>query len=257
MTSSSGVRRRPWLAAPLAVAAALALSGCMKMDLALTLTEGDTASGTFVVAFSDELAEAMGAEPQELWEQGSEAVAGDLPEGATEEPYADGEYTGGRYTFAEQPVSELGGVAGEELTVTREGDEYVVSGAMDLTDDTGELESAPPELVDSFDARVAITFPGEVVDTNGEVVGTNTVEWRPPLGERTELRARGSAVSNGKAGEGAAGGAGAEDDDGEGLPLWAVAGLLLVLAIAVAAVVVIVARARRRRDADGPGGTGF
>ncbi len=240
---------RSWPSAALAVVALLVLSGCVRMDMDLTLSEDDTASGTVVVAFSDRLAEAMEVEPRELWEQGSGELAGELPEGATEEPYAEDGYTGGRYTFDGQPIGEIGGLGGEELSITREGDEYVVTGTMDLTDDTGELESAPQELVDEFDVRVAVTFPGEVVETDGEVLGTNTVEWRPAVGERTEMRARGSAVSNGMAGT-----AGTDGDDGPAFPWWVVGALAGVLLLAV--VVVLVLRARRGRSGGPPGGGG-
>ncbi len=234
--------------AALAVVALLGLSGCVRMDMDLTLSEDDTASGTVVVAFSDRLAEAMGTEPQELWQQGSDALAGELPEGATEQPYAEDGYTGGTYTFTEQPIGEIGGLGGEELSITREGDEYVVTGTMDLTDDTGELESAPPELVDEFDVRVAVTFPGEVVETDGEVLGTNTVEWRPPVGERTEMRARGSAVTNGMADASGGGATDGDDAASPGFPWWVVGALGGVLLLAV--VVVLALRARR----GGPGG---
>jgi hypothetical protein len=222
------------------------------MDMDLTLSEDDTASGAVVVAFSDRLAEAMEVEPRDLWEQGSGELAGELPEGATEEPYASDGYTGGRYTFDGQPIGEVGGLGGEELSITREGDEYVVTGTMDLTDDTGELESAPQELVDELDVRVAVTFPGEVVETDGEMLGTNTVEWRPAIGERTEMHARGSAVSNGLAGTAGAGGTDAGDGASPGFPWWVVGALAGVLLLAVVVVLVL----RARRGGSRPTGTG-
>jgi hypothetical protein len=261
MSSPPGVRRaRSRRAALLATLGALALSGCMRMDVDITLSEEDTATGTFVVAVSDQLAESIGMDPQELWQEGSGEIAGDLPEGATEEPYAEDGYTGARYTFAEESIETFSGTEEEDLTIRREGEEYVVTGTMDLTDASTEAEDVPQEVLDSFDMRVAITFPGEVTESSGTIEG-NTVVWRPPFGERTELTARGSAVANPDganaeettAGEGSPNDDGATGDSGSGFPWWAVVlaavGLLLLGLVAW-----LVVRANRPREAEAPAG---
>src|SRR5690625_7129861 len=84
-------------------------------------------------------------------------LADDAPEGSTVEPYDDGQYIGQKYTFERQPLSEA---SGDELSITREGNNFVVDGELDLSDE--ELTETP-ELAESFSIKYAITVPGEVI----------------------------------------------------------------------------------------------
>lgn len=193
--------------------------------MALTLNEDDTFDGSVVMAFSDELATSMGSDPQELWDQMGSEMESELPEGATQEPYAQDGYTGTKITYADQPISQLSSAGADSISVTREGDEYVVSGSMDMTGeefnpDTGDATSdeLTQQMMDSLDIKVSITFPGEVAESNGEVDG-NTVTWTPVVGEVNEMTARGSAVAGGAAGSGDEGSDEATDDsDGATAP---------------------------------------
>ncbi|MFF2832040.1 LppM family (lipo)protein [Cellulosimicrobium cellulans] len=178
------------------------------MDMALTLNEDDTFDGSVVMAFSDELAESANMDPQEMWDSMGSEMESELPEGATQEPYAQDGYTGTKITYADQPISQLSSAGADSISVTREGDEYVVSGSMDMTGeefnpDTGDATSdeLTQQMMDSLDIKVSITFPGEVAESNGEVDG-NTVTWTPVVGEVNEMTARGSAVAGGAAGSG-------------------------------------------------------
>lgn len=241
------VRLRTAAVALLAAVGLLALAGCMKVDMDMTLSSDDTVSGSLTMAFADELATSMGMDPQELWDQAGGEVATDLPEGATQEPYADGEYTGTTMTFSDMPIEEMSGAGTDELSITRDGDDYVVSGTMDMSDDTGQLNSLPGDVAETFDVRIAVTFPGEITDTNGTVDGS-TVEWRPAMGETTEIYARGGAESDSGLipGVGDVGG-------GDGFPWWIV-GVVVGLAV-IALVAVLIVRNNRRPAAD-PGTTG-
>ncbi|GIJ00098.1 hypothetical protein CLV28_0900 [Sediminihabitans luteus] len=231
------------LLATLAAACALLLSGCMRMHVDYTLHEDDTASGSLVIAFSDEVADALGTTPEELADQSGAGVdTDDLPEGATSEPYAEDGYTGTKVTFEDTPIDEVSeGSGADDLSVTREGDEYVVSGEMDLTDDSGT--AVPDGMLDSLDVRVSITFPGEVTEHTGELEGDNTVVWTPAYGEVTEISARGSAV-----------------EGGSGLGTgWIIAIAVIVLAAIVALAVWLVRRSSRQdaaRSADAGAGVG-
>ncbi|KON74815.1 hypothetical protein M768_02450 [Cellulosimicrobium cellulans F16] len=176
--------------------------------MALTLNEDDTFDGSVVMAFSDELAESANMDPQEMWDSMGSEMESELPEGATQEPYAQDGYTGTKITYADQPISQLSSAGADSISVTREGDEYVVSGSMDMTGeefnpDTGDATSdeLTQQMMDSLDIKVSITFPGEVAESNGEVDG-NTVTWTPVVGEVNEMTARGSAVAGGAAGSG-------------------------------------------------------
>jgi len=187
-------RLRTAIAAALAAVGLLALAGCMKVDMDMTLSEDDTVSGSIVMAVSNSLAETMGMEPGELWDQAGGELSQNLPEGASQEPYSDDEYTGTRYTFTEAPISQISGEGGEDLTITRDGDNYVVDGTMNLSEGSEQLEQLPQNVQDAFDVRLAITFPGAVSDATGTVDGT-TVTWTPQVGEDTEIHAVGAATA--------------------------------------------------------------
>ncbi|PFG41775.1 hypothetical protein ATJ88_0418 [Isoptericola jiangsuensis] len=261
-------RTRRALVALLAVTGLLLLAGCMKIEMNLTLSEDDTVSGNVVMAVSNEIAESMGMDAGELWDQMGSEMGSELPDGGTQEPYADGEYTGSTFTFTETPLDEFGGTGSEDLSITREGDEFVVDGVMDLSEDTEEMAGAgdmPQEILDTFLVSISVTFPGEVTDTNGAVDGT-TVTWNPPFGERTEMTARGSAVGGGAAAEepgtdaseGASTGGDTDSDamdlvvaeDG-GFPWWIV-GLVLGLAVLGLVAALIVRNNRRPQPAAAP-----
>jgi hypothetical protein len=279
LTTAAGAARRRTrraLAALLAVTGLLVLAGCMKIEMNMTLTEDDSVSGTIVMAISNEVAESMGMDAGELWDQAGGEMGAELPDGASQEPYADDEYTGTTFTFEDQPIEEFSG-ADEELSIAREGDEYVVSGVMDLSEGAEGMEGSqemPQEILDTFLVTIAVTFPGDVTETNGTVDGT-TVTWNPAFGETTEMSARGSAVAGGGAAGGgtepgteASEGSGAGTDTGStdaqdvaatddaGFPWWIV-GLVAGLAVIGLVVTLIVRNNRRPEPAAAPQGDVF
>ena len=82
------------------------------------------------------------------------------------------------------------------MGITREGDEFVVTGELDLTDDSGSSDSIPSYLLDSFDIKVTIAFPGKVTESSGEINGNQTT-WTAKYGEVTDISARGGATGSG------------------------------------------------------------
>ncbi len=214
------------------------LSGCMRMHIDLVLEEGDTASGSMIFAISDETAQSMQMEPQALFDimmQDSEEIA---PEDGKAEPYAADGYTGTKWTFESQPIeANVGG--GSDLTITREGDDYVVSGEFNMGDE-GEMEgnAMAEAMLQGFDVALKITFPGEIKEANGEITG-QTVTWAPKPGENLTLSARGSAIGTGS-------GAG-------GLSLPVILGIVgAVLVLVVVAIIVAGSRKRGGNGSDGP-----
>jgi hypothetical protein len=111
-----------------------------------------------------------------------------------------------------------------------EGDEYQVNGVLDMTgaEELGDLSGEDQELIDGFadsmDVRVAITFPGDVIEHNGELEG-RTVTWTPEFGEALDIQAR------------------AEDSGGSSFPWWIVG---VVAALVALAVLVLLLALRRR-----------
>lgn len=227
-------RLRTAIAAALAAVGLLALAGCMKVDMDMTLSEDDTVSGSIVMAVSNSLAETMGMEPGELWKQAGGELSQNLPEGTSQEPWSDDEYTGTKYTFADAPISQISGEGGEDLSITRDGDTYFVDGTMNLSEGADQLKSLPQNVQDAFDVSLAITFPGPVSDATGTVDG-NTVTWTPKVGENTEIHAVGSATA------------------GSSFPWWIVG--LVVGLVVIGLVVWFVVRNNRRPAASTVTGT--
>ncbi|GLZ75604.1 hypothetical protein Afil01_04110 [Actinorhabdospora filicis] len=174
----------------LALFGVLALAGCVKFDMNVTVNRDDTVSGTVVVAFDKALRDRLNL--------GGDPLGGEPVKGITrQEPYDDGVYAGVRYTFENTPLSEFNDTddsGGDHIRIVHEGEDYVLTGVIDQTY-TPPSGGGPidPEIIAAFDRadmRVAVTFPGRVLTTNGEV-GANgkTVTWKLRLGERNELRA--------------------------------------------------------------------
>ena len=211
-------QRRMRTATALGALAVLSLAGCMKMDMAIELLPEDQVSGTITMAVSREFAELAGESPESLADQ----MAADMTdtEGATSVPYDDGTYIGSTTTFEAVSIEEWTADSGSEtLNVVRDGDEYVVTGELDMTD-AGGLEEYG--LTVPLDIRIAVTFPGKVSEHNGTLSGT-TVEWIPVAGELNEISARGSAVGGG------------------GIP-WLIIGVALGALVLVGVVVLLLAR---------------
>jgi hypothetical protein len=162
----------------------LLLAGCLKLDMAITISPDDTVDGEMVFAVNKQLLELTGQNVDDVL--GDTTVPSDV-EGATQEPYEDEDFVGTQVTFEDVALSDLSeGSDPDALTIVRSGDTYEVDGVMDLSTDDADLQGNPFEdqITQAFDTaelRIAITFPGEVLETNGQVDGT-TVTWEPVFG---------------------------------------------------------------------------
>lgn len=208
-----------------AVVLAASLTGCMKIDMSLDIQEDESIDGNVILAVSEELAELAGVDQESLAEQLRTEVMEDAPEGVTEEPYEDEQFQGTRVVMDGVPLDELDFSDDDQFAIVHEGDEYRVDGVLDLTG-ADQLEGLAEDQLalfddaaESMDVRIAITFPGEVLEHNGELDG-RTVTWTPEFGENVDIEAR------------------AEDSSGTSFP-WlvagVVAGVLLIGAVAVVA----------------------
>ncbi len=226
--------RRLLGAAALSTLVVAGLAGCMKVDMQMELQSDNTIDGTMIFGISSAAAEMMGEDAASLAEQMQSSV---LPSGEEgdyqQEPYDDGEYVGTKVTFTDAPIDSFAseGTESDSLQIVRDGDEFVVTGAMDLADTSGTDLSAMPGLADSFDVKISITFPGKVSDHTGELNG-NTVTWAPKYGERTEISARGSAVPGG----------------GSDLPIALIAGIAAAALLLIGLVLFFVLRGRRKAE---------
>jgi hypothetical protein len=220
--------------AALAVVGVLTLSGCFKLDMELELASDDTVDGSIIIAVDRDQAELFGGEDA-LREaiQGQEgALLEDQPETGTVETrdYEDDDWIGTETVFTDVALDEFSGAETGELSITREGDEFVVAGTLDLS---GEVGTDPTNgaALEGAEAEISVTFPGEVISSNGEEDG-NTVTWEPVLGESLELQARGSAEA--------------------GLPWTLIAAVVaLVALVGIGIVLLIVVRGRQQPAAAG------
>jgi hypothetical protein len=209
-------------AVALALVVVVTLSGCIRYNVDMTLSQDNTASGTIVIAVQKGVGQQMGvASDQDALKE----LFGDSPFGPnfTPKDYAEGDWVGKSYTFSGVAITDLADLAAL-FTVTRDGDVFAVDGAgAPVTED--EKKQLPP----GAESRMSITFPGAVIESNGTVNG-NTVTWN--LFDMTDpVHATGKATSPGS---------------GFSFPTWILiaAGAALVALIGAAVIVLM----RRRRN---------
>ncbi len=199
------------------VVACAVLGGCSRVQVGLVVQPDDTVGGDIVVATPAKGPTDTGPPvtiPAEL--------AGDVEV----TPYRRQDYTGSRLTFSGLTFAQVsnltsvaGGAAGSrlKLALRRVGNRVLAEGTADLT----------TVSADRADFQLKITFPGEVLDSDGEVAA-GTVTWTFEPGETGEVRAVARFV----------------DPDGPAAPAWT-----LALTAAVGAVVgAVVWLARRDRN---------
>lgn len=222
-------------ARPLAYATiALLLAGCVKVDMNLEVSPENTVSGEAVLAVDESLVELSGQSPDQLFQ---DLDLSDLPDGASVEPYEDGGFIGQQVNFASVPLSEFSGgetlgASGEELSIRRVGNEFHVDGRLDMSGAEFTGGQVPEQFLDTFEFRIAVTFPGPVRSATGSVDG-NTVTWEPKIGQNTEIRAVASAIPS------------------SGSP-WLLIALVAVGALVLGAVLFLLLGRRRPTPAEGP-----
>jgi hypothetical protein len=177
---------------------AVLLAGCVRVDMALEVSPENTVSGQAILAVDQSLVELSGQTAEELFR---DLDLSDLPRGATVEPYEGDGFVGQQVNFNEVALSEFTGgetlgASGEELSITRVGDEFHVAGRLDMSGAEFTSGQVPQQMLDTFEFKIAITFPGPVRSSTGSVDG-NTVTWEPRIGQNTEIRAVASAIPSG------------------------------------------------------------
>ena len=243
------------------VALVFLMTGCIKLNMNLGINSDNTVSGTVEFGVQKELLDLTGQNVEDLL--GSDAPFPSSAPGVTVEPFDDGEFAGQQFIFEDLPIEQFnsGGVAGasgataggagDTLQIARQGDTFVVTGVLDLSSGlsgaTGPFGgTGGAQFFESAEIRIAITFPGEVLQAPGGQIDGNTVTYVPEFGERLEINATGSAVDNGEAADVVGG-------SDSFLPLiLIIGGVALVLLI----VLLLVVRARKNKGGQTPSGFG-
>lgn len=187
------MRNKKSALAALAVLVVVALSGCVRFQAELTVSPNDTVNGTIVAAAlvgdeadSREQAESIATQIEEQLLPGLRGAPG-----VTATVYDEDDHLGTRFSFTDTPLYAF---SSESFSLTRDGEEFVFSGALDFTPEQDDV--APESDADTSNITVSITFPGAVEESNGKVSG-NTVSWSTTYEQSIVMDARGSAVSSG------------------------------------------------------------
>jgi len=206
--------------AGLTLALVVGLSGCLRFTSDLEVAADNTVSGEYVVAVVTGTGEGFAMTDRELSEElwGDTKLGGAL-KNATLSDYNQDGYTGVTVSFIDEPLEAFAPTS-SHWGITREGDEFVVSGKVSggaftqssSSDDTADVSADPsteptvePSVEPSSepvvttdpnqpepDVRITLSFPGAVTASNGTASGT-TVSW-VVTEDNTELSARASAI---------------------------------------------------------------
>src|SRR5690625_1107125 len=131
---------------------ALALTGCMRMDVALTVNDDDTVGGEMIIAVSEAMLEMTGESADSFTEQLLQDDS--LPEEAEVEEYAQDGFVGARMLLNDVPLEEFQQEDGFGLQ--RAGYENVFNDAID----TAGMGGADPEQPESRPAMESGAAPG-------------------------------------------------------------------------------------------------
>lgn len=171
-------RSRAWTAAVVvAVLACVLLSGCARVRTALAVQPDDTVNGEIVLATPETSPEDRGP---------AITLPPALESDVDVSAYRQDGYTGSVLRFSGltfDEVATLTGAAGPagdgvEFTLRRAGGRVLVAGSVDLT----------TVSVDRADFQLKISFPGQVLESDGDV-DDDTVSWEFTPGEVGDIGA--------------------------------------------------------------------
>lgn len=160
----------------LAALMVVSVSGCLRVQAALAVSQDDLVSGEVVIA----------ALPVSTEDDGPDlSIPPQLQDKVTSEPYTQDGYVGQRITFSGLRfndmtllVESISTFQQYRLSFRRSGDLVSVAGSIDLT-------QVP---ADRADVQLRIAFPGTVSRTNGEEKD-GTITWAPKPTAVTEFAA--------------------------------------------------------------------
>jgi hypothetical protein len=166
------------------LAAGLVLSGCVRIQVGLSVSPTDLVSGDVVAA----------ALPNPSSPQGPKlTVPTDMADQVSAKPYASGGYVGTELSFDNLSFTQLaelisGGTDQKghfDLKLARSQDLVNFTGYADLTQFTSDAQ-----------VQLKVTFPGSVLSTNGNN-DSGTVTWSLPPGQSSNFNATAQYVNGG------------------------------------------------------------
>ncbi|HEX4225879.1 MAG TPA: hypothetical protein VHZ97_26175 [Pseudonocardiaceae bacterium] len=152
------------------LAAGLVLTGCVRIQVGLTVTGSDLVSGDVVAA----------ALPNPTSQQGPKlTVPQEMVDQASAKPYSSGGYVGTELTFSNLSFAQLAQLISSgtdqkshfQLNFQRSQDLVNFGGSADLT-----------QLPSDAQVQLKVTFPGTILTTDGNN-SDGTVSWSLPAGQ--------------------------------------------------------------------------
>lgn len=204
-----------------------ALTGCVRVEMHLDLQADDSVNGEMVFAVTQEMLAMAGEDALDNAITGDQALESAVTERyESDETNADGEpmFVGTRTTFTGEPLSGFG-AAGGDLSITRDGDDFVVSGRPE----DGGGQAGDTDLPPDADVTLSVTFPGDVSSHNGDLDGS-TVTWDLTTHE-------GAVEARGAASEG-------------GFPTWLLIAVIALVGVGIGMAIVLVGATKRKPTDD-------
>ncbi|WP_431943305.1 LppM family (lipo)protein [Micromonospora marina] len=233
------------------------LSGCMQLNLGLTVNDDDTVSSQLLLTAPKSVLKQRNPDPAVAFAELRPNIPS-LPPGA-ETRYEDATSYGIQITYRKTPLAQF---TSESVNLVRDDDLYRFSLPLDPKKYGGKFGQQDPRQQQAFMTlmafEISVTFPGRVLDTNGTITG-RSVSWKVVANQPkpAELRAVAQAPP-----PPATSPAAVVTGDGSFPWLPVVAGAVVLLLVVAVAVVLLIRRASRRGagaaattgpDANGPG----
>ncbi|MEU7953667.1 DUF3153 domain-containing protein [Micromonospora chalcea] len=223
------------------------LSGCMQLNLGLTVNDDDTVSGQLLLTAPKSVLKQRNPDPAVAFAELRPNIPS-LPPGA-ETRYEDATSYGIQITYRKTPLAQF---TSESVNLVRDDDLYRFALPLDPKKYGGKFGQQDPRQQQAFMTlmafEISVTFPGRVLDTNGTVTG-RSVTWKVVANQPkpSELRAVAQAPP-----PPATSPAAVVTGDGSFPWLPVVAAVVVLLLVAA---VVLVLLMRRRRSRGGPDAT--
>ncbi|MEV0809214.1 DUF3153 domain-containing protein [Micromonospora sp. NPDC050200] len=233
----------------LAVCLALvaALTGCMQLNIGLTVNADDTIDGQLLLTAEKRVLTSNNRTVQVGFAELRQNIP-TLPTGE-ERVYENDNFYGSLITYHHIPLKDF---TSESVKLVRDGDLYRFSLPLDPKKYGGKVAEQDPRNQAAFmqlmSFEISVTFPARVIDTNGTVTG-RSVTWKVGSNrdKPTELRAVAEAPA--KPSPSATGAAGSGGDTDGSFPWLLVVGTVVVLLVVGAVVAVLLLRRRGRSAA--------